>query len=226
MALDRETKKDTERLKQEIRRTQSRSFASNEVNERNVESLYGLGRKDKDKNDILKLVRGMGTIDKKDRIGNSVVVSSKGLSKKSGLITDDDDIIDDTFSVEQTRNDREREYHEKSMSNLRHTMQAQSKAMLTGMNNMHLSNMRMQNKNWKAQIAATQNMVNALTKANEFRYTVQANYYKNSIDYKKNILSELESIHRTLRVGFNINNKGEVVEDRVVNSMARVMLGV
>lgn len=225
MALDRETKKDTERLKQEIRRTQSRSFASNEVNERNVESLYGLGRKDKDKNDILKLVRGMGTIDKKDRIGNSVVVSSKGLSKKSGLITDDDDIIDDTFSVEQTRNDREREYHEKSMSNLRHTMQAQSKAMLTGMNNMHLSNMRMQNKNWKAQIAATQNMVNALTKANEFRYTVQANYYKNSIDYKKNILSELESIHRTLRVGFNINNKGEVVEDRVVNSMARVMLG-
>ena len=225
MALDRETKKDTERLKQEIRRTQSRSFASNEVNERNVESLYGLGRKDKDKNDILKLVRGMGTIDKKDRIGNSVVVSSKGLSKKSGLITDDDDIIDDTFSVEQTRNDREREYHEKSMSNLRHTMQAQSKAMLTGMNSMHLSNMRMQNKNWKAQIAATQNMVNALTKANEFRYTVQANYYKNSIDYKKNILSELESIHRTLRVGFNINNKGEVVEDRVVNSMARVMLG-
>lgn len=225
MALDRETKKDTERLKQEIRRTQSRSFASNEINERNVESLYGLGRKDKDKNDILKLVRGMGTIDKKDRIGNSVVVSSKGLSKKSGLITDDDDIVDDTFSVEQTRNDREREYHEKSMSNLRHTMQAQSKAMLTGMNNMHLSNMRMQNKNWKAQIAATQNMVNALTKANEFRYTVQANYYKNSIDYKKNILSELESIHRTLRVGFNINNKGEVVEDRVVNSMARVMLG-
>lgn len=225
MALDRETIKDTERLKQEIRKTQTRAYTSTEVDEKNVESLYGIGKKDKTKNDLFKLVRGMGNIDKKDKINNSVVVSSKGLSKSSGIITDDDEINDNTFTVEQSRNDREREYHEKSMSNIRHSMQAQSKAMLTGMNNMNQASMRLQSKYWKAQIAVSQNMVNAITKANEFRYTVQANYYKNSIDYKKNILTELQSINKTLRVGFNINNKGEVQEDRMMQSMARVMLG-
>lgn len=225
MALDRETIKDTERLKQEIRKTQTRAYTSTEVDEKNVESLYGIGKKDKTKNDLFKLVRGMGNIDKKDKINNSVVVSSKGLSKSSGIITDDDEINDNTFTVEQSRNDREREYHEKSMSNIRHSMQAQSKAMLTGMNNINQASMRMQAKYWKAQIAVSQNMVNAITKANEFRYTVQANYYKNSIDYKKNILSELQSINKTLRVGFNINTKGEVQEDRMMQSMARVMLG-
>lgn len=225
MALDRETIKDTERLKQEIRKTQTRAYTSTEVDEKNVESLYGIGKKDKTKNDLFKLVRGMGNIDKKDKINNSVVVSSKGLSKSSGIITDDDEINDNTFTVEQSRNDREREYHEKSMSNIRHSMQAQSKAMLTGMNNMNQASMRLQSKYWKAQIAVSQNMVNAITKANEFRYTVQANYYKNSIDYKKNILTELQSINKTLRVGFNINNKGEVQEDRMIQSMARVMLG-
>ena len=76
----------------------------------------------------------------------------------------------------------------------------------------------------KASLQASQGLLKEAEKANNFRMTVQAGYYKSSIEYKKQILNELQQINRNLAVGFNIQD-GKKDTTKEVESFARVMLG-
>ena len=169
-------------------------------------------------------INNVGKKDKNIDI-NNVSVSDKSISKTSGVITDDDDTYDATYSVIRSQSDSQREYATKNIMAIRTTGREQTKAMLGGMGAMHEVAMKMHSKYYKANLAISNRILYAMNKSNEFRYTVQANYYKTSLDYKKSMLNELRSIHATLRTGFGINSRGQIAENRVTESMARVMFG-
>lgn len=169
-------------------------------------------------------INNVGKKDKNIDI-NNVSVSDKSISKTSGIITDDDDTYDATYSVIRSQVDSQREYATKNIMAIRTTGREQTKAMLGGMGAMHEVAMKMHSKYYKANLAISNRILYAMNKSNEFRYTVQANYYKTSLDYKKSMLNELRSIHATLRTGFGINSRGQIAENRVTESMARVMFG-
>lgn len=145
---------------------------------------------------------------------NEVKIDNKSSIKKtSGLITDNDHIEDTSFTVE------------KASITQSGIAQLQTKNLLGGMSEMHKASVKMTSKLMGQQIAINQNMLGALNKANEFRYTVQADYYKASLEYKKSIISELQSINSTLRIGFHINSKNQVDTEKQYESMARLIFG-
>ena len=172
-----------------------------------------------------KFINNVGKKNKDIDIEKHSTISNKGISKHSGLITDDDDISDDSFSVARSKEDTQREYASKNILAIRSTGKEQTKALLGGMGAMNEVAMKMHSKYYRANLAMSNKILMAMNKSNEFRYTVQANYYKTSIDYKKSTLNELRAIHATLRTGFGINSKGQIAEDRMTESMARVMFG-
>ena len=184
------------------------------------------------KSDIYKSILRSSDKDYEDSIRSThkkeIVVDNKGISKSalSGnhTITDQDEVQDSSFSVRQSSSDSYREYNNRLIDTNRLTIKGQTKALSATMVKLQSRSEALQLKFGKAQLQMSQGLLSQANKANEFRYSVQATYYKNSIEYKKNILTEIQETNRLLKLGFNIvNDKKD--ESREVESFARVMLG-
>lgn len=103
-------------------------------------------------------------------------------------------------------------------------MKAQMRGITDTLTKIHQRAEMINSKFAKASLQASQGLLKEAEKANNFRMTVQAGYYKSSIEYKKQILSELQQINRNLALGFNIQD-GKKDTTKEVESFARVMLG-
>ena len=85
-------------------------------------------------------------------------------------------------------------------------MKAQMRGITDTLTKIHQRAEMINSKFTKASLQASQGLLKEAEKANNFRMTVQAGYYKSSIEYKKQILSELQQINRNLALGFNIQD--------------------
>ena len=103
-------------------------------------------------------------------------------------------------------------------------MKAQMRGITDTLTKIHQRAEVINSKFAKASLQASQGLLKEAEKANNFRMTVQAGYYKSSIEYKKQILNELQLINRNLSLGFNIQD-GKKDTNKEVESFARVMLG-
>ena len=67
----------------------------------------------------------------------------------------------------------------------------------------------------------TKNISEQVTQMNKIKNSIQIDFYKNSLTTQSSILEELKSINKTLKTGFNLNDKGERVYNRETQSLIR-----
>ena len=100
--------------------------------------------------------------------------------------------------------------------------------IMTGQNkslaNMYSKNAKLMTKMHSESMSATLKMVNlqnthmqsmsdSLKQIAQIKSTVTLEYYKNNLDTQNNILKELQDINKNIKIGFNINERGRIVEN-------------
>ena len=93
----------------------------------------------------------------------------------------------------------------------------QSKLMVR----MHSEKMAMDTKFNNNMLQYTKNISEQVTQMNKVKNSIQIDFYKNSLTTQSNILEELKSINKTLKTGFNLNDKGERTYNRETQSLIR-----
>ena len=93
----------------------------------------------------------------------------------------------------------------------------QSKLMVR----MHSEKMAMNTKYQNNMLQYTKNISEQVTQMNKVKNSIQIDFYKNSLTTQSNILEELKSINKTLKTGFNLNDKGEKVPNKEMDSLIR-----
>ena len=67
----------------------------------------------------------------------------------------------------------------------------------------------------------TKNISEQVTQMNKIKNSIQIDFYKNSLTTQSSILEELKSINKTLKTGFNLNDKGEKIPNKEMDSLIR-----
>ena len=162
-----------------------------------------------------------------DSNSGSIVVDSGSFSNTSGnhTLTDANMGGNANFSVQETESSRLENTNRRLMANNRKLARLQTKNMIEGIGAIHKAVQEKNAKLMTAQLKSSEGILGEARKANQFRMSVQADYYKNSIDYKKNILSEIQKTNELLRVGFNITKQGKKDEKAQRESFARMLFG-
>ena len=93
----------------------------------------------------------------------------------------------------------------------------QSKLMVR----MHSEKMAMNTKFGNSMLEYTKNISEQVTQMNKIKNSIQIDFYKNSLTTQSSILEELKSINKTLKTGFNLNDKGERIPNKEMDSLIR-----
>ena len=93
----------------------------------------------------------------------------------------------------------------------------QSKLMVR----MHSEKMALDTKFSNTMIQYTKNISEQVTQMNKIKNSIQIDFYKNSLTTQSSILEELKSINKTLKTGFNLNDKGEKIPNKEMDSLIR-----
>ena len=93
----------------------------------------------------------------------------------------------------------------------------QSKLMVR----MHSEKMAMNTKFSNTMIQYTKNISEQVTQMNKIKNSIQIDFYKNSLTTQSSILEELKSINKTLKTGFNLNDKGEKQPNKEMDSLIK-----
>ena len=93
----------------------------------------------------------------------------------------------------------------------------QSKLMVR----MHSEKMAMNTKFGNSMLEYTKNISEQVTQMNKIKNSIQIDFYKNSLTTQSSILEELKSINKTLKTGFNLNDKGEKIPNKEMDSLIR-----
>ena len=89
------------------------------------------------------------------------------------------------------------------------------------MTRLHSEKLALNTKYNNTMIQYTKNISEQITQMNKVKNSIQIDFYKNSITTQSSILDELKSINKTLKTGFNLNDKGERVINRETQSLIR-----
>lgn len=162
-----------------------------------------------------------------DNNSGSIVVDGGSLSNREGnhTLTDANMGGNSNFSVQESESSRLENNNRRLMANNRKLARLQTKNMIEGIGAIHKAVQEKNAKLMTAQLKSSEGILGEARKANQFRMSVQADYYKNSIDYKKNILSEIQKTNELLRIGFNITKQGKKDEKAQRESFARMLFG-
>lgn len=162
-----------------------------------------------------------------DNNSGSIVVDGGSLSNTYGnhTLTDANMGGNSNFSVQESESSRLENNNRRLMANNRKLARLQTKNMIEGIGAIHKAVQEKNAKLMTAQLKSSEGILGEARKANQFRMSVQADYYKNSIDYKKNILSEIQKTNELLRIGFNITKQGKKDEKAQRESFARMLFG-
>ena len=93
----------------------------------------------------------------------------------------------------------------------------QSKLMVQ----MHSEKLALNTKYNNTMIQYTKNISEQITQMNKVKNSIQIDFYKNSLTTQSSILDELKSINKTLKTGFNLNDKGEKLPNKEMDSLIR-----
>ena len=150
-------------------------------------------------------------------VGGEATVGSPD-SQPSGSLSEENFNSDNsTFSVSQST-------HQQKLNDSKMQM-IQNKMMMDNANKAQSKMLEAQAKMHKLQIQATQSLLQEAVKGNQFRLTVQTQYYTQSIEYKKSMLSEMQNISKLLKIGFNIKEDGQKDDRQERESYARMLFG-
>ena len=89
------------------------------------------------------------------------------------------------------------------------------------MTRFHSEKMAFNTKYQNSMLEYTKNISEQVTQMNKIKNSIQIDFYKNSLTTQSSILEELKSINKTLKTGFNLNDKGERVYNRETQSLIR-----
>ena len=89
------------------------------------------------------------------------------------------------------------------------------------MSRLHSEKLALNTKYNNTMIQYTKNISEQVTQMNKIKNSIQIDFYKNSLTTQSSILEELKSINKTLKTGFNLNDKGEKVYNRETQSLVR-----
>ena len=89
------------------------------------------------------------------------------------------------------------------------------------MSRLHSERLALDTKYSNTMIQYTKNISEQVTQMNKIKNSIQIDFYKNSLTTQSSILEELKSINKTLKIGFNLNDKGEKVYNRDTQSLVR-----
>ena len=152
-------------------------------------------------------------------LSQEVVTSNEGFSAVEGLKTEGYEVVESLSSKSENLS-------RKSMNHAREIAKLQTNSLLGKMNATHKESLNTYMKVSKAKLGLATSTINEIKISNKFRYTIQAQYYRSSLMYKGQILSELQNINRTLKIGFNINDKNQKIADsQMEESLARLLFG-
>ena len=93
----------------------------------------------------------------------------------------------------------------------------QSKLMVQ----MHSEKLALNTKYNNTMIQYTKNISEQITQMNKVKNSIQIDFYKNSLTTQSSILDELKAINKTLKTGFNLNDKGEKLPNKEMDSLIR-----
>ena len=86
---------------------------------------------------------------------------------------------------------------------------------------MHAESLAVNTKYQNESLKYIKNISEQVEQMNKMKNSIQLEFYKNSTTTQSAILEELKTINKTLKTGFNLNEKGERVESRETTSLIR-----
>ena len=89
------------------------------------------------------------------------------------------------------------------------------------MTRLHSEKLALNTKYNNTMIQYTKNISEQITQMNKVKNSIQIDFYKNSLTTQSSILDELKSINKTLKTGFNLNDKGEKLPNKEMDSLIR-----
>ena len=89
------------------------------------------------------------------------------------------------------------------------------------MTRLHSEKLALNTKYNNTMIQYTKNISEQITQMNKVKNSIQIDFYKNSLITQSSILDELKSINKTLKTGFNLNDKGEKLPNKEMDSLIR-----
>lgn len=91
----------------------------------------------------------------------------------------------------------------------------------TMMTKMHSESLALSSRFQNSQLNYMKQMTESVQQIYKLKNTVELEYFKNSLQTQGNILEELKSIHKTLRTGLNVNERGEKEIPKAQESLIR-----
>ena len=86
---------------------------------------------------------------------------------------------------------------------------------------MHAESLAVNTKYQNESLKYIKNISEQVEQMNKMKNSIQLEFYKNSTTTQSAILEELKTINKTLKTGFNLNEKGERIESRETTSLIR-----
>ena len=88
---------------------------------------------------------------------------------------------------------------------------------------MHAESLSVNTKYQNESLKYIKNISEQVEQMNKMKNSIQLEFYKNSTTTQSAILEELKTINKTLKTGFNLNEKGEREENRETTSLIRTL---
>ena len=91
------------------------------------------------------------------------------------------------------------------------------------MSQMHAESLAVNSKYQNESLKYIKNISEQVEQMNKMKSNIQLDFYKNSTTTQSAILEELKTINKTLKTGFNLNDRGERVENRETTSLIKTL---